>query len=60
MRRALPFLVLFALVLTGCPKKRTIAQPSASMGAGEQFGCDFTNGLTLVTTSTSDITAVYE
>jgi len=25
-----------------------------------QFGCDFTNGLTLVTTSTSDITAVYE
>ena len=24
------------------------------------FNCDFTTGLTLVTTSTSDITAVYE
>jgi hypothetical protein len=24
------------------------------------FGCDFTNGLTIVTTSTSNITVIYE
>ena len=38
----------------------TIDMGSLTVPTDFQFGCDFTNGLTIITTSTSNVTVIYE